>query len=217
MDEAVCIRAFVPGDRAAVRRICCETADRGEPVEHFFSDRELFADLLTRYYIDDEPRSLWVAEQPGRIVGYLTGCLDSRRYRAMMTARIVPAVLLKGLVRAAFLHPQTWQLGVAAAQTWWRGGGAPRVALDAYPAHLHVNVAPDCRGQGIGRQLMERFLAQARHAGASGVHAPVRADNPRACRFFERIGFTELSRTPVVFPDGGAYRLHETVIYGKRL
>ena len=73
------IRVYRPDDRDAVRTVACDTADRGEPVEGFFRDREVFADLLTRYYTDWEPQSLWVAEAEGRVIGYLTGCLDTRR------------------------------------------------------------------------------------------------------------------------------------------
>ena len=217
MGETVRIRPYQPSDRSAVRRICCETADRGEPVERFFSDRELFADALTRYYTDHEPRSLWVAEQAGHVVGYLTGCLDSRRYWRIMAWRVMPFACFTVLVRVTFLQPQAWSLGWAAIQTWWRGMGYHRVALGVDAAHLHLNIEPACRGQGVGRHLVEQFLEQARQAGVAGVHAAVRADNPRSCRFFERMGFTELRRAPVVFPEESSYRVHETVTYGKRL
>jgi hypothetical protein len=39
------IRPYRAGDREAVREIACDTALAGEPVELFFSDREVFADL----------------------------------------------------------------------------------------------------------------------------------------------------------------------------
>ena len=38
-DPAVVIRGFQAADREAVRAICCDTADRGRPIERFFSDR----------------------------------------------------------------------------------------------------------------------------------------------------------------------------------
>ena len=37
------IRAYRQADRHAVRAIACETAVRGEAVERFFHDREVFA------------------------------------------------------------------------------------------------------------------------------------------------------------------------------
>lgn len=97
MPTSLIIRPYAAGDREAVRRICCDTADAGHPVESFFSDRELIADLLMNYYTDYEPESVWVAEQAagpvitggpaiadepaiaGEMVGSLTGCCDTCR------------------------------------------------------------------------------------------------------------------------------------------
>ena len=78
MDTGGIVRPYEPRDRAAVRQIAWDTADNGEPVS-FFSDREVFADILTRYYTDFEPQSLWVVDHAGQAVGYLSGCLDDRR------------------------------------------------------------------------------------------------------------------------------------------
>ncbi|MCA1808961.1 MAG: hypothetical protein LC725_05870 [Lentisphaerae bacterium] len=84
------IRQYLPGDRPAVRRISYDTADAGRPADGFFPDRELLADLLTGYYTDYEPESLWVAEEQGRVVGYLAGALDTGRVRRIMAWRLIP-------------------------------------------------------------------------------------------------------------------------------
>ena len=211
------IRLYTRGDRTAVRTIACETADRGEPLERFFHDREVFADVVTTYYTEYEPESAWVAEQAAQVVGYVTGCLDTRRYRRIMAWRVVPGAILKAMTWRTLRSVQTWRLVGAGLRTWLRGGFPPQVPLDRYPAHLHVNVREGFRGQQIGRRLIERLLAQVRAAGVRGLHVAVRADNVRSCAFFERMGFTPLSRHPVTFPDGESYVVHETVIYGKVL
>ena len=210
----VIVRRYEPADREAIRRICCETADRGEPVEHFFRDREIFADLLLRYYLEQEPQATWLAEFEGRVIGYLTGCLDSRRYQRVMTWRIVPSAVCKAIGRGVLRHPQTWALLQGGAAVWLQGGFAHHVPLQAYPAHLHVNVLEKFRGRTAGRQLIERFCEQVRAAGLGGVHAVARGDNPPACAFFERMGFSQVSRHPTTLFTGS---LHYTVIYGKRL
>ena len=101
--------------------------------------------------------------------------------------------------------------------TWWRGGLRRAVALERYPAHHHVNLQQDFRGQHIGDRLVERFLAHLRAARVSGLYAPVRSDHAPSCRFSERLGFVALVRHRVVFPDRGADVLRETVSYGKTL
>ena len=211
---AVTVRQYLPADREAVRQICCDTADRGEPVEHFFRDRDVFADLLLRYYLEDEPRSTWIATCDGRVVGYLTGCLESRRYRRVMAWRIVPAAVMTAVGRGTLGHPQTWTLLTEGAAVWLRGGFEQRVPSLLYPAHLHVNVREGFRGHAVGRMLIERFCEQAATAHAAGVHAIVREDNPTACAFFERLGFVQVSRHPTTLFTGS---LHDTIIYGKQL
>ena len=211
------LRAYEPADRSSVRRIACETANRGESADAIFPDREIVADLLTRYYTDAEPQSAWVADFEGRVVGYLTGCLDSRRYWRMMHWRVGPSAVLRAIARGACYRRETWRFVRAMMGTWRRGGFNRYVPLDEYPAHLHVNVQHGFRGQRVGTQLVERCIAQVREAGLRGMHLAVRDDNQPARRLFERLGFRELSRYPVLIPTAHAYQLHQTVIYGKRV
>jgi ribosomal protein S18 acetylase RimI-like enzyme len=69
------------------------------------------------------------------------------------------------------------------------------VALE-FPAHLHVNLAPDYRSRGIGRKLINAFARDAAQAGAKGMHIVTSAD-ARNVRFYTRAGFSERARTTV--------------------
>ncbi len=62
-----------------------------------------------------------------------------------------------------------------------------------FPAHLHVNVRPDNRNDGVGRTLIEAFAAACASEGISGIHA-VTADGNRNNRFFESCGLTAQAR-----------------------
>lgn len=77
-----------------------------------------------------------------------------------------------------------------------------------YPAHLHVNLAPEFRSRGIGADLIEAFAADAAQAGAKGMHV-VTSSDARNVRFYERIGFRPHARTTM---DG-----RELVFLGRRL
>lgn len=59
-----------------------------------------------------------------------------------------------------------------------------------FPAHLHINLAPAFRSQGIGARLIEAFAARAASAGAPGLHA-VTGKGMRNVRFYLRCGFSE--------------------------
>ncbi|MBI4598199.1 MAG: GNAT family N-acetyltransferase [Candidatus Omnitrophica bacterium] len=211
------IRRYEPRDREAIRQLACDTADRGAPVERFFPDRGVIADLLTAYYTDYEPDATWVADTDGVVIGYVTGCVDTRRCQRISACRIIPGSIWRGVQRGALSRRETWQILRMGWRTFWRGGYNRTVSLAEYPAHLHLNIREGFRGQGIASQLMARFLEQARQARRRGVHASVRGDNAPACRFFERMGFSAIGRYPLVLPEDPDDRPHETVIYGKSL
>lgn len=65
---------------------------------------------------------------------------------------------------------------------------APLTAI--YPAHLHINIAHNHRGRGIGAALIARFAAEAAQAGAPGMHV-VTSRGARNVSFYERCGFRE--------------------------
>ena len=199
--DTVRIRPYEPRDREAVRTICCDTADRGDPVDSFFPDREVFADLLTRYYTDYEPESTWVGERDGEVTGYVTGCLDTRRFLRVMMFGVAPRLLIKVIRREVLKYPQAKQFIRANLGLWLRGT-KKTVNLDDYPSHLHVNLKPGSRSRGLGGELVRRFLEEAKAAESRGVHANVREDSARARKFFESLGFHAGSRHPVVVRDG---------------
>ena len=68
------IRKYRPADRDIVRRLCCETGFLGQPIDPVFEDRELFADFLTNYYLEQEPDCAFIIEMGGEPKGYLLGC-----------------------------------------------------------------------------------------------------------------------------------------------
>jgi len=65
-----------------------------------------------------------------------------------------------------------------------------------YPAHLHVNLAPQFRNRGIGGMLISAFATDALLAGATGMHVVTSADS-RNVAFYTRNGFAEIVRTSI--------------------
>ena len=66
---------------------------------------------------------------------------------------------------------------------------APLTAL--FPAHLHINLAPQYRSRGWGERLIAAFAADARAAGAPGMHV-VTGRGLRNVRFYSACGFAEV-------------------------
>ena len=80
----------------------------------------------------------------------------------------------------------------------------PGPSLLAQGGSLGIGVHPDVQGRGVGRQLMVAAMQAARAAGVERLELGVRADNPRAIRLYESLGFvTEGVRARFVrLPDG---------------
>src|SRR5271156_577759 len=98
------IRPYKTGDKASLRTLCCDVADRGGPIEGIFPDRDVAADLLTKYYTDYEPQSSFVALCDQQVVGYINGCMDNRRYGLVICWLIMPAMLIKAFKRGLFFR-----------------------------------------------------------------------------------------------------------------
>lgn len=105
------LRQYQDHDRDEVCRICCETGFLGKPIDGIYRDRELFADLLTNAYLDYEPEWTLVAENKGRIAGYLTGSVDPRFNRTLMKSGFQTACkMLKRLLTGKYAdYPRSEQ------------------------------------------------------------------------------------------------------------
>jgi GNAT superfamily N-acetyltransferase len=77
----------------------------------------------------------------------------------------------------------------------------------AYPAHLHINLAPEARSKGIGARLIEAFATHARSGGALGMHVVTSAAS-RNVGFYAACGFVEVGRI---------YTAKSIVFLGRRL
>ena len=70
--------------------------------------------------------------------------------------------------------------------------------LAAYPAHLHIDLPPDHKGQGLGRQLMTRLFGALAERGVPAVHLGMVTVNVGARKFYDRHGFHVID-----VPDAG--------------
>jgi hypothetical protein len=76
----IIIRSYQSSDRQAVFRIGGDTAFFGAHIEAYMEDRNIFLDAFYAYYVDLEPDHTRVACSDGEVVGFLTGCVDTRQY-----------------------------------------------------------------------------------------------------------------------------------------
>jgi hypothetical protein len=194
------VRPYEPRDEAAIRRICCDTAVSGRPLEEWLDvDRDLFADLFTRYYCAYEPELSWVAEQEGDVVAYLQGCADTRRYGILMATRVLPRILWRVLTRRYVVGRRTWRTlrYLAADVLQGRLGSWP---WREYPAHFHLNIVPKARDAfWTSGLLIDRFQRALLQRGMRKYHIQVLSHRVNLRRKLEMLNFRVWSMSEVRF------------------
>jgi ribosomal protein S18 acetylase RimI-like enzyme len=195
MDCGIEIRPFKHTDRGALLKIAADTAFFGDPVEHFMEDRRIFLDAFYVYYTDQEPEHCWVATYDERVIGYLTGCLDTVVQREF-TARVLEPKTLKGVISGKYRIGKKFFRYLLSY--FWSRIRSPKNSLDLsqYPAHFHINIIKEWRGRGIGRNLIDRFLGQLIAANIYGVHLQTTTYNKAALYLYQKMGFQLLFYTP---------------------
>ncbi|MGD0005390.1 MAG: GNAT family N-acetyltransferase [Anaerolineaceae bacterium] len=182
------IRPYQPGDREALFKIGAETAFFGAPIEVYMEDRGAFLDSFYAYYTDYEPEHAWVACADSQVVGFLTGCTDTKRQEQITKSKLVPGVIWNVLRRRYKLGPKVWRYTCEIIGAGLRGEFPP-ADVERFPAHLHINLADGFRGLGLGRRLMQTYLAQLQELGVPGVHLHTTSLNEAACHLYEACGF----------------------------
>ena len=199
------IRPYLPADQAEVRRLCCETGFLGNPIDPVFEDRELFADYLTRYYLECEPEASFVLLVNGELKGYLLGSRRPLHHQFHSFWQNI-ALVSRGLLRypgynaasKKFVH---WIL----CNGWREVPAAPRNV-----PHFHINLLAEARNVPTTRALMDGYLTYLAECGEKQVCGQmVTFHNRRGTRMFERYGFRVLNRAEIT-----KYRdLHPEPVY----
>ena len=192
-DEHVIVRQYKPEDRDAIRRICCDTGFLGNPIETIFSDREIFADLFTNPYLDYGADWAWVAEDCGKVVGYLLGSVSpSFNYTLMYSGFQTTVKMIKRAATGCYSsHPRSrhfirWLL---------TSGYREQPKHPENSAHLHLNVDKSHRGRGLGLRLWQAFERQLEGAGIRNCYgAFFSRPRRRPEAVYSKLGFSVFDR-----------------------
>lgn len=185
-------------DRTAVYEVCLRTGDDGGDAAPVLGreDGHLMGDLWAGPYLAVDPRHALVAEDGGRVVGYVVGTGDTRRFEDACDRDWWPPL------RAAHAPPtgppDTWSLADRLRHLVHHPVRSPDDVVGPFPAHLHLNVLPAAQGRGVGPALLGAALDGLRSAGVAGVHVGVSPTNERANAFWERGGFQPVRVDPGV-------------------
>lgn len=209
------LRPLRARDGAAVRQICCETGFLGQPIGPLCSDEELFASLTVGPYLEYAQDWGFVAEQDGRVVGYLLGAppdFDASVFRVAAQAT------LKMLGRATAgkyrEHPQNLQFLHWLLFHSYR----ERPLRPAHAAHMHFNVQSPERGHFLGLHLWQNFEALLRARGVPHYYGELFSwSGHRPERPYRRHGLQVYDRVPTSLFDHACDLEVENICVYKRL
>ena len=198
--EQVTIRSYKARDYQGVRDVCCATGLLGEPVGKVFSDEETFANLFTKYYTDVAPESAFVIENQGKIVGYVLGCLDNRKFRNYFLVKLLPQIIPKIIWRyftKYSLQERKWVRRVALDGIKGSLNSPPR------PAHLHIDLLKEYRGRKVGKILINKFFQYMRDKGVDKIYGGVWSfDHKKTKHLYRKLGFQICAYQPSnIFKD----------------
>ncbi|MCM8759351.1 MAG: GNAT family N-acetyltransferase [Candidatus Omnitrophica bacterium] len=193
----IIIRPFKVEDRDFVRYLCCETAFFGKPAEKFFEGREVLADILTRYFTDFEPESLFIAEIDGVKAGYLAGSRDIKKLKKIFKMKILPVVIIKALLTGTIFKKKNMVFIYNCAKSFFKKELFFHDFSSQYPATLHINVDSGYRNMKIGEKLVEQYYDYLRKQNTKGVFLETVSE--RAVKFFQRMGFLILRKQRISY------------------
>jgi GNAT superfamily N-acetyltransferase len=198
-------------DWRAISALCCRTGNDGREIDR--NRWDFFARLWVEPYERLCPEWSYVAAAGDVIVGYLTGCPDSRAFARSKYWRITLPLLLD-IARGRYSYftnrdSRVFVRRFCRFEKWPEQVFSREIQAAirrTYPAHLHMNVAAAGRRTGIGTKLIDRYLADLHGAGVRGVHLHCGAG---PLQFYRRRGFEQLGS--ILFHGAQVYALGRSV------
>jgi ribosomal protein S18 acetylase RimI-like enzyme len=196
------IRPYRAADRDAIARICLLTAAGGGDATGLYSDDALMPEVYALPYLEYAPELAFVVDggggaagagsAAGGIGGYVLGVADTAAFIDWYAREWAPGFRARHPMPGP---PSAHEPAYTEAQLIADGGDPERMRiaeLDAYPAHLHIDLLPEHQGRGLGRRLIDTLRAALAERGVPAVHLGLDPANTGARAFYERLGFHEL-------------------------
>ncbi|MHA1380477.1 MAG: GNAT family N-acetyltransferase [Candidatus Helarchaeota archaeon] len=181
------IRQCRKSDSKGIIEVCYKTGYMGEDVEPYFKDKKLFGLLFCLYYPKYEKEHCYVAEDKGKIVGYILGTPDSERQERLFLARFGPRILFRVFFFTSIWYFQDLKLFLYFARL--PRSPPPSEINKKYPAHLHIDILEEYQRKGIGSMLMRKFENHMRTLGVKGIHLGTSEGNYKAVPFYKKWGY----------------------------
>lgn len=187
------LRPYAPADLDGLYSICLKTGDSGRDATALHNDPQLIGHIYAAPYGVLEPDNVLVAEDEAGLAGYIVGTHDSDAFAERLDREWWPALQARYADSAGMTPADKGR--IAAIMKPQR---SPADLVATYPAHIHMNLLAQLRGQRVGTRLLQAWIDQARAKGVTGIHLGASATNTGGIAFWTRSGFTPLREEPGV-------------------
>lgn len=194
LDQVTVLKEKNPAWWSDIRDICCATGNAGNPIDKVRWD--FFSEQWVGPYQKILPGWTYVVLSGESVVGYLTGCPNTRRF-AMFKKIFFDFVLVLKIIFGRFQSNNDTKRFLRRFFRIEQGpedSFAPETLLHVYkryPAHLHMNLLSTARGKGAGRQLINAFAKDLQERKITGIHLFC---GEEARKFYLKMGFTDIAQ-----------------------
>lgn len=189
-DSGEAVRKFQEEDRSNLYHVCLATGDSGASALHLYNEKDMLGEIYVGPYLSFQPDLSLTLIHAG-VAGYALAALDTRAFEDTLSKEWWPVILEKYTSRSPenFNEREKNLFGYIQNPPL-----RPKIIVDQYPSHLHIDLLETAQGRGIGKAMMHLLLQMLREQGSKGVHLGMGATNGRAFTFYTKLGFTLLDQ-----------------------
>lgn len=186
------IRKGKAEDLEALYAIALLTGDNGQDASRLYGDPHMIGHIYAAPYLMVDGGFCFVAEDEAGVCGYVVGTADTEVFARTLEQEWWPALRKRypepDAADRAHWSPDEWR-----AHLFHHPEMPPRAVVEAYPAHLHMNLLARARGHGLGRRLLGAALRHLADLGADHVHVGAGWTEAGGAAFWQACGFEVLN------------------------
>ena len=186
------IRSGKTDDLAALYAIALATGDNGQDAGALYDDPHMVGHIYSAPYLMVDGGFCFVAEDDQGVCGYVVGTADTEAFARALEKDWWPQL------RTRYPEPDAenrahWSPDERRAYMFHYPEMPPTAVVEAYPAHLHMNLLARARGHGLGRGLLGAALRHLADLGAGHVHVGAGWTEAGGAAFWQACGFEVLN------------------------
>jgi len=190
------VRPFVPDDESLLTEVCYSSLN-DDLRKAFNNHKQLPGDLLLGAILQLSPEYTFVVEdENGDICGYLSACLDSKKFWTKYELCYLPEMKLKYPEVPEKDGKSVSSAVKKAIKLFYMEGSifdsyGDEHLMAQYPSLLTLTIQPKSHHQNIVKNLMVCVLSALKSHNSNGVHVMINSSSSQNLDMYSKLGFTK--------------------------